>query len=252
MGAGTNAADGMKGGTGMPTNDPIDVWRRPERSGVGPKPGHSRRGIAVAAIEIADRDGLAAVSIRGVAAGIGAGAASLYRYLKSHDELVELMVDTVSGEYDLGPSGEQPRIQLLNLALQGRATMHRHPWLAPLLLTRPSMGPNSLRYLERALSALQAVDMPGPAKLQTVAMMTAITSAFVQNELAAATVSGTGDGEVPARLQYLSEVVLSGDYPLLAGALTGQHEPEKPEEIFTSVISNYLVGAGLPVAAGSA
>ncbi|MCZ9882655.1 TetR/AcrR family transcriptional regulator C-terminal domain-containing protein [Arthrobacter sp. B2a2-09] len=236
----------------MPSHDPIDVWRRPERSGVGPKPEHSRGGIAAAAIDIADRDGLAAVSIRRVAAGVGAGAASLYRYLRSHDELLELMVDTVSGEYDLGPSDKPSRIQLLNLAQQGRAIMRRHPWLAPLLLTRPSMGPNSLRYLERALSALETVDLPGAAKLQTVAMMTAITSAFVQNELASAAHSETRDGEVPARLQYLSELVLSGDYPLLAGALTGQHEPGRPEEVFSSVITNYLAGAGLPAAAGSA
>lgn len=236
----------------MPLHDPVEVWRRPERSGVGPKPEHSREGIVSAAILIADQDGLGAVSIRRVAAGIGAGAASLYRYLKSHDELVELMIDAVSGEYDLSPSGEPARNQLLNLARQGRAIMYRHPWLAPLLLTRPSMGPNSLRYLERALSALQAVDMPGPAKLQTVAMMTAITSAFVQNELAAATATASDDGVAPARSQYVSEVLLSGDYPLLASALTGQHEPEKPEEIFGSVISNYLAGAGIPAATGSA
>jgi AcrR family transcriptional regulator len=231
----------------MPSHDPIDVWRRRERSGVGPKPEHSRAGIAAAAIDIADRDGLTAVSIRRVAAAIGAGAASLYRYLKSHDELIELMVDTVSAEYDLDPSDEPPWIQLKNLASQGRGIMRRHTWLAPLLLTRPSMGPNSLRYLERALSALQGVDMPGPAKLQTVAMMTAITSAFVQNELAAAAASNADDGAAPARARYVSEVLLSGDYPLLAGALTGQHEPGGPEEIFTSVIANYLAGAGLRV-----
>ncbi|MGP4031401.1 TetR/AcrR family transcriptional regulator [Pseudarthrobacter sp. 1C304] len=233
----------------MPLNDPTDIWRRPERAGVGPKPGHSRQEIALAAVAIADRDGLAAVSIRGVAAAVGAGAASLYRYVKSHDELVELMMDTVSGEYGVGPSAGPPRAQLLDLALQGRAVMHRHPWLAPLLLTRPSMGPNSLRYLERALAALQAVDMPGPAKLQTVAMMTAITSAFVQNELAA--VAGTGDGAAPARARYVTEVLMSGDYPLLAGAMTGQHEPERPEEVFTSVLTTYLAGAGVP-ASGTA
>ncbi|WGW13765.1 TetR/AcrR family transcriptional regulator C-terminal domain-containing protein [Saxibacter everestensis] len=235
----------------MPSHDPIDVWRRPERSGVGPKPEHSRAGIATAAIDIADRDGLAAVSIRRVAAGIGAGAASLYRYLKSHDELIELIVDTVSSEYDLDPSDEPPRIQLLNLARQGRAIMHRHPWLAPLLLTRPSMGPNALGYLEHALSAMELVDMPGPAKLQTVAMMTAITSAFVQNERSSAASSKEGPDGENARLQYLSDVVQAGNYPLLSDALTGQHEPEKPDEMFTTVITNYLAGAGLQVAAGS-
>ncbi|KQN86594.1 TetR/AcrR family transcriptional regulator C-terminal domain-containing protein [Arthrobacter sp. Leaf69] len=236
----------------MPSHDRVDIWLRPERYGVGPKPEHSRAGIAAAAIDIADRDGLTAVSIRRVAAGIGAGGASLYRYLKSHDELIELIVDTVSGEYDLDPSDEPAPIQLLNLARQGRAIMHRHPWLAPLLLTRPSMGPNALRYLERALSAMEPVDMPGPAKLQTVAMMTAIASAFVQNELASADSSGTGLDGANARLQYLSGVVQSGNYPLLAGALTGQHDPERPEEVFNTVITNYLTGVGLPAAVGSA
>jgi AcrR family transcriptional regulator len=230
----------------LSSQDRVNVWLRPERSGTGPKPEHSRAGIAAVAIEIADRDGLTAVSIRRVAAGIGAGAASLYRYLKSHDELIELIVDTVSGEYDLAASDEPPAIQLLNLARQGRAILHRHPWLAPLLLTRPSMGPNSLGYLERALSALKPVGLPGPAKLQTVAMMTAITSAFVQNEIASAGSPGAAPNGENARLLYLSDVVQSGKYPLLAGALTEQPDSETPEEMFTNTITKYLSGAGLP------
>jgi hypothetical protein len=65
----------------MPTPDPIDVWLRPERSGVGPT-GHSRAGIALAAIQLADRDGLAAVSIRVSLPALGRRGI-LYRYLKS-------------------------------------------------------------------------------------------------------------------------------------------------------------------------
>lgn len=234
----------------MASHDPLDVWRRPERSGVGPKPKHSRAAIVAAAIEIADKDGMAAVSIRRVAADIGAGAASLYRYLNSHDELVELMVDTVGGEYDLGPSAEPPRAQLLNLARQGRTIMHRHPWLAPLLLTRPSLGPNSLAYLERALAALVTADMPSAAKLQTVAMLTAISSAFVQNELAQSAGPGTIDDGAKERLQHLSAAFQSGKYPHLAGALGGHLEQQSPDETFMGVIENYLAGAGLPVSVG--
>jgi hypothetical protein len=74
----------------------------------------------------------------------------------------------------------------------------------------------------------------------------------VQNELAAAPASGTDDGGAPARSQYVSEVLLSGDYPLLAGALSGRHQPENPEETFSRIISNYLAGAGIPPAPGSA
>ncbi|MDQ0092758.1 AcrR family transcriptional regulator [Paeniglutamicibacter psychrophenolicus] len=176
---------------------------------------------------------------------MGTGPASLYRYLRSHDELVELMVDTVSGEYDLGPSGETPRDQLLALARQGRSIMHRHPWLAALLPTRPSMGPSTLRYLERALSAMESIDMPGPSKLQTVAMLTALTSAFVQNELSQPGNSGSDNGAANDRLEYLSEAVWSGNYPRLAGALAGGHEPETPDDMFTGIIVDYLAGAGL-------
>lgn len=236
----------------MPPHDPINVWRRPERSAVGPKPEHSRARIVAAAIGIADQEGMAAVSIRRVAASIGSGAASLYRYVRSHDELVELMIDTVSGEFDLAPSAEPARSQLLDLARQGRIIMHRHPWLAPLLLARPSMGPNSLEYLERALSALETATMSGPSKVQTVAMMTAIASAFVQNELASAAGSGSGGITLDAkdRAEYMSEVVQSTKYPLLAEALSEQHEPAGPDEMFTHVMTTYLVGAGVPAGAG--
>ena len=234
----------------MASHDPLDVWRRSERSSVGPKPKHSRAAIVAAAIGIADKDGMAAVSIRRVAADIGAGAASLYRYLNSHDELIELMVDSVGGEYDLGPSAEPPRAQLLNLAWQGRAIMHRHPWLATLLLTRPAMGPNSIAYLERALAALETADMPGPAKLQTVAMLTAISSAFVQNELAQSAGTGANDDGAIERLQHLSAAVQSGKYPHLADALGGHLEQQGPGETFTGIIGNYLAGAGLPMSAG--
>ncbi|MGO4147669.1 TetR/AcrR family transcriptional regulator [Paenarthrobacter sp. YAF11_1] len=230
----------------MAAHDPTDVWRRPERATVGPKPEHSRNGIATAALRIADDEGLPAVSIRRVAASIGAGAASLYRYVKSHDELVELMMDTVAGEYHLEAGGEHPREKLLNLAHQGRDIMHRHPWLAPLLLTRPSMGPNSLRYLEAAVSALSTVDLPGPAKLQTVAMLSAITSAFVQNELASAPGSGAVDGAAAGRVPYLVEALHSGDYPHLAAAMAGQAHSGHSDEQFAGIVANYLAGAGVP------
>ena len=229
----------------MTARDPIDIWRRPERSGVGPKPQHSRGQIAATAIDIADREGLAAVSLRRVASGIGTGPASLYRYLRSHDELVELMVDTVAGEYDLGPSSETPKDQLLSLARQGRSIKRRHPWLAAILLTRPSMGPNPLRYLERALSAMESTGGSGPAKLQTVAMLTALTSAFVQNELSQPGASGSANGEAIDRLEYLADAVRSGIYPALAGALAGGHEPQAPDDVFTGIIGGFLAGAGI-------
>lgn len=67
----------------------------------GPKPRHSKTKIALTAIALADAEGMASVSIRAVAAKIGAAPASLYRYLDPHEELSGLMVEQISAEYEL-------------------------------------------------------------------------------------------------------------------------------------------------------
>src|SRR5437764_8785599 len=64
-------------------------------------------GIAAAAVAIADREGLDAVSMRRVAARLGTGAASLYRYLESREDLLDLMVDATGAEYVFtAPTGD--------------------------------------------------------------------------------------------------------------------------------------------------
>src|SRR5579859_3023932 len=83
------------------------IWLRPEHSPVGRPAQRSRAEITAAAIAIADREGLDAVSMRRVAAELGTGAASLYRYVDTRDDLVDLMTDAVGGEYLLPePSGD--------------------------------------------------------------------------------------------------------------------------------------------------
>ena len=121
--------------------------------------GHSRDEITAAAVAIADREGLDAVSMRRVAARLGTGAASLYRYLKSREDLLDI--------------GEQ-----------ARAIMRRHPWLPPLLTTRPVLGPNGLVILEHVLEALAPHPASSAAKLETLGLLNAATALFVQNELA--------------------------------------------------------------------
>lgn len=107
------------------------------------------------------------------------------------------------------------------------------------------MGPHSLSYLEAALAALESVDLPGPAKLQTVAMLSAITSAFVQNEIASTRPFEPEDAAA-GRGKYLAEALKAGDYPHLAAALTGYAGEGRPDEHFTGIVTNYLTGAGIP------
>ena len=208
------------------------------RAATGPKPAHSREKIARAAVELADERGLDAVSIRAVAQQIGAGAASLYRYVDSSDQLLDLMVDLVSGEYDFDELTGSPEEQLLALAMQGRAIMHTHRWLAPLVQTARVPGPHTLHYLESALGALAGTALPGTQKLQTIAMLTAITSAFVINELSQHDTQPRGVAE-------LGQALASGQYPLLAAAFLQGAPAVEHDEVFGSLIGNYLRGAGL-------
>ena len=78
----------------MASSDRI-IWERPERATRGPAPSLSRQEIATAAVTLADRRGIEAVSMRSLAVELGVGATSLYRYVVRKDELIELMVDAV-------------------------------------------------------------------------------------------------------------------------------------------------------------
>lgn len=65
-----------------PRSDAV-IWLRPEHAALGRPAERSRGEITAAAVTIADADGLDAVSMRRVAAELGTGAASLYRYVET-------------------------------------------------------------------------------------------------------------------------------------------------------------------------
>ncbi|GAA2947166.1 TetR/AcrR family transcriptional regulator [Glutamicibacter bergerei] len=222
----------------MPKQKKQEAGATLERSARGPKPSHSREKIARVAVELADERGLDAVSIRAVAQQIGAGAASLYRYVDSSDQLLDLMVDRVSGEYVFDELAGSPEEQLLALAAQGRAIMHTHRWLAPLVQSTRVPGPQTLHYLESALSALAGTALSGTQKLQTIAMLTAITSAFVINEL-------SQQDAQPRGVIELQQALASGQYPLLTAAFQQADPTVDQDGVFGSLIRNYLRGAGI-------
>ncbi|MFB4310190.1 TetR/AcrR family transcriptional regulator [Actinomadura sp. GTD37] len=131
------------------------IWSIPERQGRGPRPAYSRAQITEAAVRIADADGLDAASMRRIAADLGTGAMSLYRYVPSRDDLIDLMVDHVLLEEELPerPTGDW-RADLTLIADNTRRMWLRHPWLTGSYRPRATFGPNRLRLLEFAFGAL--------------------------------------------------------------------------------------------------
>src|SRR5262249_16559304 len=133
------------------------VWaREPERR----RTALTREAIVTAAIALADADGLAAVSIRKVAAELGARTMSLYSYIDSKEDLLDLMVDEVNAELliDGGPPADW-REAISMIAHGMRANVRRHPWSVELLRRHPRVGPNSLRQAEQSLVAVKPLGL---------------------------------------------------------------------------------------------
>src|ERR1700735_4486633 len=113
------------------------IWLRPERSAVGRPAQWSRAEITQVALRVADAEGLDAVSMRRVAAELGTGAASLYRYVETRDDLLDRMTDAVGSEYERPEPDGDWLAGLVAVGEQSRAILRRHPWLTGLAITRP-------------------------------------------------------------------------------------------------------------------
>ncbi|MFC0002991.1 TetR/AcrR family transcriptional regulator [Micromonospora siamensis] len=162
---------------------PPSIWARPERGSRGPTPAHSRDAIAAAGIALADADGIAAVSMRAVATALGTSAGSLYRYLSSRDDLLELMTDRAIGELRPHPSGDDDWLAaMLRLAHRQLALYGRHPWLLDVLPHTSAAGPESLAWFDTCLRILEPVDCATAAKFEAIAMTTGVVGLFARHQ----------------------------------------------------------------------
>ncbi|GAA1237306.1 TetR/AcrR family transcriptional regulator C-terminal domain-containing protein [Kitasatospora nipponensis] len=217
------------------------IWLRPERTGRGPRPAHSRASIAAAAVALADAEGLDAVTMRRIAAELGAGTMSLYNYVPKKEQLLDLMLDAVAGEYELpdAPCGDW-RADLALLARQQLGILRRHGWAVTITRTRPSFGPNSLRYAEFFLGALATVELSGTRKMEALAMLSGYVCQFADWERA--TITAALDPQQWHRdlVGYLTGVATSGRFPHLAQALASGGEPLDPDRSFELFLDRLL------------
>jgi AcrR family transcriptional regulator len=132
-------------------------------------PDLSREKIVAAAIAIADDDGTEALSMRTLARELGVATMSLYRYVKSRDDLLALMVDAAFAERPPPTfTREGWRARLETIARLQWDGYRRHPWLAHAIsMTRPAATKNGMRHTEAVLAALAALNLGDEALLQT-------------------------------------------------------------------------------------
>lgn len=204
----------------------ITIWERMSNDASRPRVPLSYDRIASAAVEIADTDGLPAVSMRKLAQQLGVATMATYRYVSSKNDLYELMLDACHAELQLDPAALISwRAALNDFAQAIRKMIIQHPWVTQLPELLPgNLTPHLVQVVEKVLGALSDLRIDVDSKM---AMLTS-TSAFVHSAVATEVAQqrlkqrhGWKDDEErrSAYHPYMSRLTGSGEYPHLADYL---------------------------------
>jgi AcrR family transcriptional regulator len=172
---------------------------------------------------------MAAVSMRAVATALGTSAGSLYRYLSSRDDLLDLMTDRVTGELRPYPPGGGDWLETMLLVARGqRALYRRHTWLLEVVQRPSGFGPESLAWFDNCLRILEPVRSGVTAKFEAIAMMTGVVSLFARSETTSRSTA--------------FDLVDPGAYPHLETALTQPPGPGSGQDLFERTLRILLTG----------
>ncbi|MFD0000185.1 TetR/AcrR family transcriptional regulator [Nocardia sp. NPDC127526] len=217
------------------------VWERPEPPDRPAPAPLNRERIVRAAVELADADGLEAVSLRKLAAALDVGPMRLYGYIATKDELLDLMVDAVYAE--IRPAGNGWREVLRSLAETTRRAAHHHEWLADLIGGRPQLGPHALARGETVVAAMADIDVD--AVMPVVDAVTAYVIGAVRREITerrAERATGMDQRQWQASFgPYLERTFATGRFPALSTVIRDAVHLD-PDETFRTGLEFLLDG----------
>ncbi|MFI6999284.1 TetR/AcrR family transcriptional regulator [Nocardia sp. NPDC050175] len=193
------------------------MWGLAEPGTRGPKRGLSLDQVIDAAIEVADAEGVTALSMSRVAKQLGFTAMSLYRYVDSKDTLLTLVSDRAIGLPPELPADVGWRAGIEAWAWGVAGSMRRHPWYLDLPLGAPPMGPCNMAWLDAGLALFAETAVPEPVKLQLVLNV----SLYVIGRMRVAKEMADG-GETDEYPALLSQVLDPQRFPALTRALSAQ------------------------------
>ncbi|WP_086832288.1 TetR/AcrR family transcriptional regulator C-terminal domain-containing protein [Streptomyces sp. NRRL B-24572] len=187
----------------------------------------TRGRIVRAAIELADAEGLNALTMRRVATTLGTSTMALYRHVPGKVELVRLIADAVCGEVPLGPVPADWRTGLEQGARWLRGVYARHRWMAHAMasFTRPVATPNAMRYTEWILRALRGTPLSPADKLHVhlsvFAYVQGLSMADDLEEQARQDTGISNDEWMEQNEPRFDAIQSAGSYPELAAVTDG-------------------------------
>ncbi|GGR33676.1 TetR/AcrR family transcriptional regulator C-terminal domain-containing protein [Agromyces mediolanus] len=210
----------------------------------GPKRELSIERIVETAIEIADAEGLAAVSMSKVATALGFTTMSLYRYVTSKDDLVLLMQEGASLPTPPSESVERHwRAGVTAWVLAMRSTYREHPWLVDIPISGAPITPNSLQIVDWFLHEVRELPLSDGEKMSALLLLTAYVRATSAQErdLSAAGADGA-DASGSAAFAALAELVTPERFPSLSPLFAAGGYVPPPEEVEEDADADFTFG----------
>ncbi len=203
-----------------------------------PRGALTRESIAAAALEITDRSGLDALSMRSLAGHLGVGTMTLYGYFRNKDELLDAVVDSAVAEAEPFPTAGDWRTQLRETVMVARRNLLRHPSLVELRMSRPVLRPEALRFSENVMSILGGAGLDPTESARAFRLIFTYTLGYAA--LSPAEVTEESRREALAALEGLPRDA----YPALAGSLREASDAMGGEDAFEYGLERILDGLG--------
>jgi AcrR family transcriptional regulator len=187
----------------------------------------NRERVLHAAITIADRAGIEALSMRKLGQELGVEAMSLYNHVANKDDLLDGMLDVLVSEIEPPASGDDWKAALRERALEARALLGRHPWAPRITVSRPQiqMGPAIVRYMDAIAGCLVQAGFSWELVHHAMHLLSTRMLGYTQEPLDA------GD-RVPRMLTIPRRQIPTSEYPYLTQMLRKTHHDEEVEFAF--------------------
>lgn len=200
----------------------------------------TRERVIGAALEIADRDGVDALSMRRVADALGVGTMTLYGYFANKREMLDAIVDAaVDAPIDPRAAADPDapwRNRLRDLVYTARRVLAEHPGLVQIRLRQPVLRPDALRFAEAALAILTEAGFGRADAARSFRLIFTYVFGFAG--------LSPDDRTAQARREALAAIAVlePGDYPSLTAAAAEASEAMAGEESFAFGLERILDG----------
>ena len=203
----------------------------------------TRERVLRAAIALADRHGVDALTMRRLGGKLGVEAMALYKHVANKDEILDGIAELVVGEIEIPAPGSEWRTAMRQRAISARRVLKRHPWAIGLMESRGSSGPATLRYMEAVLATLRDGGFSVQMATHAFWLLDSYVYGHVIQEISLPI--GTSEQTAPAAGQMLDQPDI-GDYPHLAEvaaeAMTSGYDIDREFEFGLDLVLDALEG----------